>query len=164
MSQEGLGPELIADAQTVLDNLVPVKKEILIKDVWYVRTALPYRTSDNRIEGVVITYTDVTDLKRAEEQTRHLASFPQLNPNPVCEVDSAGKVTFCNPATQKVLEDLGMDKGDITALMPEDLEAILSNWDKESESSLYREVSVKDRVFGETISCSTFQRRPHLCL
>ena len=123
MSQEGLGPELIADAQAVLDNLVPVKKEILLKDAWYVRTALPYRTSDNRIEGVVITYTDVTDLKRAEERTRHLASFPQLNPNPVCEVDSSGKVTFCNPATEKVLEDLGMDKGDITVFMPGDMDA-----------------------------------------
>ncbi|RJQ23280.1 MAG: PAS domain S-box protein [Nitrospiraceae bacterium] len=73
MSQEAVGPDLIADAQTVLDNLVPVKNEILLKDVWYVRTALPYRTSDNRIEGVIITYSDVTEIKLAEERTRHLA-------------------------------------------------------------------------------------------
>ena len=78
MSQEFLGPDLISDAQSVLENLVPVRREIVIKGAWYIRSALPYRTLDDRIEGVVITYNDVTELKRAEEHSRHLASFPQL--------------------------------------------------------------------------------------
>ena len=151
MSQEHLGPDFIADARTVMDNLVPIRKEIGINGVWYVRTALPYRTSDNRIEGMVITYNDITELKRAEERTRHLASFPQLNPNPVIEVDSSGKVIFFNPATQKILESLGMDKGDVRAFLPTDLGAILKDWDKQNELTLYREVNVKDRVFGGTV-------------
>ena len=151
MSQENLGPDLIADAESVLDHLVPIKKEITINGVWYVRTTLPYRTSDNRIEGVVITYSDITELKQAEERTRHLASFPQLNPNPVIEVDSSGKVIFSNPATQKILESLGMDKGDVRAFLPADFDSILKDWDKQNESTLYREVTVKDRVFGGTV-------------
>jgi two-component system CheB/CheR fusion protein len=75
MSQEFLGPDLIVDAQSVLDNLVPVKKEISINSDWYIRTALPYRTHDNRIEGVVITYNDVTELKKAEEVQGRLAAI-----------------------------------------------------------------------------------------
>jgi len=67
MSQDFLGPDLIADAQSVLENLVPAKKEIRIDNDWYVRTVLPYRTLDNRIEGVVVTYNDITEIKRAEE-------------------------------------------------------------------------------------------------
>ncbi len=151
MSQEFLGPDLIVDAQSVLENLVPVKKEIRINSEWYVRTALPYRTHDNRIEGVVVTYNDVTELKRAEERSSHLASFPQLNSDPVIEVDSSGKVTFCNPAALKTLESLGMDKGDVAALLPPDLDATLGDWDKISETTLHREIIIKDRVLGETI-------------
>ena len=35
--------------------------------------------------------------------------------------------------------------------LPEDIGSILQNWDKKSESALYREVRLKNRVFGETI-------------
>ncbi len=151
MSQEALGPDIISDAQSVLENLVPVNKEIRINRVWYVRTALPYRTHDNRIEGVVVTYNDVTELKRAEERSSHLASFPQLNPNPIIEIDFSGKVTFCNPASLKTLESLGIDKGDVYALLPPDLDAILSDWDKRNETTIHREIIIKDRVFYHTI-------------
>lgn len=151
MSQEGLGPALISDAQSVLETLVPVKKELVISDTWYVRSVLPYRTGDNRLEGVVITYNDVTDVKAAEEITRHLASFPQLNPNPVIEVDSSGKVIFSNPATDRFLKNLGMDKEDIGVFLPMDMEDSLKNWDRKGESSFNREITIKDRVFGESI-------------
>jgi two-component system CheB/CheR fusion protein len=35
-----------------------------------VRRVLPYRTLDNHIKGVVITFVDITELKRAEEALR----------------------------------------------------------------------------------------------
>ena len=38
----------------------PISKEVQGQDGrWYVRQVLPYRTRDNRIEGVVITFSDV---------------------------------------------------------------------------------------------------------
>ena len=154
MSQESLGPDLIADAEAVLNSLVPMKREIKLNGSWYIRATLPYRTSDNRIEGVVTTYTDITETKRAEEHTKHLASFPQMNPNPVIEVDSSGKVVFANPATQMVLESLCMEKGDIHIFFPLDFGEILESLEKEVESILQREVIIKDRVFGETIHLS----------
>ena len=151
MSQEALGPDIIADAQSVLENLVPLKKEIRINDTWYVRMALPYRTHDNRIDGVVVTYNDVTELKRAEARSSHLASFPQLNPNPIIEIDSSGTVTYYNPGALATLTTLGMDKEDVAVFLPKDMDVILKDLDKNSESSVFREVSVKYRVFGETI-------------
>ncbi len=151
MSQEGLGPELIADAQSVLENLMPVKKELAINDICFIRATLPYRTGDNRIEGVVVTYSDVSDLRRVEERIKHLASFPQFNPNPVIEVGSAGEVTFFNPGTKKILEDLGMDRENAAVFLPDDLKDILKDLDKGEEQTLYREVSVKNKVFGENI-------------
>jgi two-component system, chemotaxis family, CheB/CheR fusion protein len=151
MSQENLGSDLISDARSVLENLLPARRELEIGGVWYVRTTLPYRTADNRIEGVVITYNDVSELKKSEERTRHLASFPELNPNPVCEVHSSGKVTFCNPATEKVLVNLGMGIEDLTAFLPEDIDDILRDLEKKEETSLYRERVIRDRVFGMTV-------------
>ena len=148
MSQELLGPELIADARSVLENLVPVRKEIKLGNTWYVRAALPYRTLDDRIEGVVITYSDVTELKRAEENSAHLASFPQLNPNPVIEVDLSGKVLFSNPATNRSLESLKLDTANADAFLPEDFDDIVVKWDGDNESSQYREMMIKDRYFG----------------
>jgi two-component system CheB/CheR fusion protein len=151
MSQENLGPDLTSDAQSVLESLVPARQELELSGAWYVRTTLPYRTADNRIEGVVITYNDVTELKKSEERTKHLASFPELNPNPVCEVHASGKVNFCNPATEKVLVSLGLGAEDLSVFLPEDMDDILRDLEKKEEASFYREKAIGDRVFGMTV-------------
>jgi two-component system, chemotaxis family, CheB/CheR fusion protein len=53
------------DAKAVLHSLVPVEREIETPgDVWFTRRILPYRTHDNGVEGVVITFTDITERKR----------------------------------------------------------------------------------------------------
>lgn len=57
--------ELIPDAQAVLEARAPVEREIAgAGDVWFLRRIQPYRTSDGRIDGVVITFTDVSERKR----------------------------------------------------------------------------------------------------
>jgi PAS domain S-box-containing protein len=95
--------------------------------------------------------TDITGRTQAESHAIHLASFPELNPNPVMEVDASGQMTFCNPAISGILEDLGMDRKDCEAFFPKDLKEILQGWDKKHESTLLREVSLNSKVFGETI-------------
>jgi two-component system CheB/CheR fusion protein len=52
----------------VLAKLVPLTREIEAENgAWYTCRVLPYRTKDNRIEGVVITFVDVTARKQAED-------------------------------------------------------------------------------------------------
>jgi len=46
------------------------------------------------------------DNKNAENELKNLASFPQLNPNPVLEVNRKGKVLYCNPAALKQFPDI----------------------------------------------------------
>lgn len=59
---------LPADARTVLDNFSPIEREVEAKDdIWFTRRILPYRTSDNKVEGVVITFVDITAQKRTAE-------------------------------------------------------------------------------------------------
>ncbi|MDI6795260.1 MAG: PAS domain-containing protein, partial [bacterium] len=62
---------LIQDAQNVLKILVYQEKEVQTKDgAWYIMRIAPYRTTGNVISGVVITFVDITGLKRAEQVAR----------------------------------------------------------------------------------------------
>jgi two-component system CheB/CheR fusion protein len=59
---------LLDDAQTVLKSQTPVEREIQGQsDAWFVRRIMPYRASDEKTEGVVITYEDVTERRRAAD-------------------------------------------------------------------------------------------------
>ncbi|MBI5304768.1 MAG: GAF domain-containing protein [Chloroflexi bacterium] len=88
----------------------------------------------------------------AEARTRYLASFPQLNPNPVIEVNYAGKITFSNPATQTILKNLGADPHAAHLFMPADINDILNALNQTSPTPFNREVTIKDRVFGEKLA------------
>ena len=61
-------PMLLEDAHTVLRTLEPLEREIDARGgTWYLRRILPYRTQDNRIEGVVITFSDITGRRQAAD-------------------------------------------------------------------------------------------------
>ncbi len=56
---------LLSELQTVLDTLVPKEREVRTTNgQWYLVRIQPYRTLDNVIEGVVLTFTELTDFKR----------------------------------------------------------------------------------------------------
>jgi two-component system CheB/CheR fusion protein len=55
---------LLSDAHSVLQTLTPIEREIEAQNgVCFIRRILPYRTHDDGVEGVVITFTDFTQLK-----------------------------------------------------------------------------------------------------
>ena len=59
---------LPADTQAVLHTLIPKEIEVQAKEgSWYILRIRPYRTLDNVIEGVVLTFVDITAAKRAQE-------------------------------------------------------------------------------------------------
>ncbi|BDG70466.1 chemotaxis protein CheB [Roseomonas fluvialis] len=68
---------LLSDAGAVLKSAVVGDREIEVPGVgWYLRRILPYRTHGNRVAGVVITFTDVTDRRHvtsALEAAKHEA-------------------------------------------------------------------------------------------
>ena len=66
-------------------------------------SANPVRNAQGEIIAAVATYQDITARKQADREIRRLASFPQLNPNPVLEVNAAGQITYYNEATLKAL-------------------------------------------------------------
>lgn len=58
--------DLIRDTQTVLTNKVPIETEAQgASDKWFLRRIQPYRAEGDKVEGLVITYIDITERKRA---------------------------------------------------------------------------------------------------
>jgi two-component system, chemotaxis family, CheB/CheR fusion protein len=59
---------LLDDAQTVFKSQTPREREIQGQSGhWFVRRIMPYRASDDKTEGVVITYEDVSERRRTAE-------------------------------------------------------------------------------------------------
>ena len=65
-------PALIADAEKVLRTLVPIEREVDGTDDahWFLVRLQPYRTVEDRIGGVVLTFADITERKRAQDALR----------------------------------------------------------------------------------------------
>ena len=76
------------------------------EEKWSVVQATPIVDESGHVRFVVSISHDITDLKRAEEMMATLASFPELNPSPVVEVDLAGQAHYLNAAAQQLLPEL----------------------------------------------------------
>ena len=80
------GEDFLEDARGVLETLVPWEMEVqAITNEWYLARIMPYRTLDNMIEGVVLTFTDITRLKETEEAARQAREYAENIVNTVRE-------------------------------------------------------------------------------
>ena len=67
------GPDLEQAANKVMKTLVPLEAEVNSEQGQsYIRRVLPYRTTDNRIDGIVVTFVDITEHKKGERQREQL--------------------------------------------------------------------------------------------
>ena len=70
---------LVADVQSVLDTLENFERDVQTSQQrWFTMRIQPYRTLDYVIEGVVITFVDVTEVRLAQEALRKAGSLSQL--------------------------------------------------------------------------------------
>lgn len=69
---------LIADARTALTEHVPLSSDVEGENgKWYTRRVLPYRSQNDRVEGVVVTFTDVTERKATERAVEAARSYSE---------------------------------------------------------------------------------------
>ncbi len=103
-------PDLIADAQKVLRTLVPIEREVDGTDDrrWFLVRLQPYRTTEDRIGGVVVTFVDITDRKTADAQRRRTEERLRLIVNSardyaIFALDLERRVTSWSPGAQAML-------------------------------------------------------------
>jgi two-component system CheB/CheR fusion protein len=98
---------LVADAQSVLDTLLPKELEVQATyGKWYTMCLRPYRTLDNVIEGVVITFMDISEMKKMGESLRkandllRLAVVVRDSHDAITVQDMDGRVIAWNPGAE----------------------------------------------------------------
>jgi two-component system CheB/CheR fusion protein len=113
---------LVADASDVLVSLTPIEREERTRaGRHYLRRTLPYRTMDDRIDGIVITFTDITELRRGEQDTLRLAAVMRACNDAIVVHGVDGRIDSWNRGAQAVYgysEDEAVGK-DIGMLMAE---------------------------------------------
>jgi len=93
------GGDLSGDARKVLADLAPLSREVLAENgAWYNSLIVPYRTKDNRIEGVVITFSNITERRKANEAL-HAAKA-------LAETANIGKSRFLAAASHDLRQPL----------------------------------------------------------
>ena len=101
---------MIADLKEVLRKLAPTEIELQTTEgVWYKMRSMPYRTTDNRIDGAVLTFANIDDQKKAQESLKAskrevegawelTRALFDMNPDPMAVLDEDGKVVIANTA------------------------------------------------------------------
>lgn len=102
--------QLTDDLQAVLDTLVPKEVQVqTIEGKWYNMIIQPYRTVDNIIEGAVITFVDITEVKIARDaldisETRYRTLFETARVGIIILDADTGKIQNINPFLTELLE------------------------------------------------------------
>ena len=74
--------------------------------IWTLATGTSLVDENGRYVGNLYMHTDITERKGAETEIAYLASFPELNPNPVLELDKSGNIHYINPSAKALYPDL----------------------------------------------------------
>ncbi|MCW7753451.1 PAS domain-containing protein [Desulfobotulus sp. H1] len=121
---------LIADIHGVLDTLIPKELDVRSSEGrWYTMRILPYRTTDNVIEGAVLTFVDITEARRLHEalrlnEDRLRVAFSAV-PLSVFNQDVDLRYTWINAPNLGFTEEQIIGKTDAD-LLPEEDAAVLT--------------------------------------
>ncbi len=92
--------DIIGQAKEVLRNLNTVEMEILSKDqTWYSMRIMPYRTLDNVIDGIVMTFVNIQRIKHADKVKR-FATVLQDSNDAIIILDLQGKILAWNKGSE----------------------------------------------------------------
>ncbi|HEX2645481.1 MAG TPA: CheR family methyltransferase [Thermoanaerobaculia bacterium] len=118
------GGDLVPDIKDVLRTLGTRERQVRLTadGAWYKLRILPYRTVDNVIDGVVMTFVNVTDLKQAQSKSALLAAIVESSQDAIYSRDLDGAVTSWNAGAEKMFGYTAQEAigGSLPTLVPED--------------------------------------------
>jgi PAS domain S-box-containing protein len=129
-------PDLVKDLQAVLDALLPHERHVrLTNGKTYQVRILPYRTSNNTIDGLILTFVDITRLvemaRELSEKENLYHTLMEMAPHCIWLADSSGKVIYLNPTRYGNNDPAAGDLlGDIwlQAIHPDDVQRVSEAW------------------------------------
>lgn len=88
---------LVADGREVLRTLVFKQCEVQTKEGrWYLTRIMPYRTADNVIDGLVLTFVDINPVKEAQKAVRRMSKVFTAALDPIVIVELSGRIVELN--------------------------------------------------------------------
>lgn len=126
--------QLLVDASTVLQTHQKIENDVQSKEGrWYRLRLHPYRTKENFVRGVVITFVDITEMKTINEALEIKSFALEQSPASILMVDEKGVVDYVNGTYEK---NVNLKKSDIIGDSIFDLyqsskakETLLKAWD-----------------------------------
>jgi two-component system CheB/CheR fusion protein len=97
-----LNYDLLADdASEAFQSLRVIEREVTSQDgKWYLARVLPYRTTEDRIDGAVLTFVDVTSRRQAEESMRLVAE--STKDHAIITFGLDGRITTWNKGAERI--------------------------------------------------------------
>ncbi|MDD2772417.1 MAG: PAS domain S-box protein [Elusimicrobiales bacterium] len=102
-----------------------------------------------KITAALQTLENITAQKKAEGKMAWLASFPELNPNPVAEADADGRLAYLNPAGQRLFP--GWDTPGFEHTWLSGLGTARAELSAGKETSILREIEVNGEWYQQSV-------------
>ena len=149
---------LPAEAKQILLGQGPFEREVQTDDgCWYLRTLTPYRTAAGMIEGVVITFVDITERRaaamRLRESERFLTRITDAMPGMISYVDASKHYRFNNAAYEAWF---GRKPSELTGLLVRDVHEPAFY----AQAETYIDAALRGESVSFEIEMSDMARRP----
>ena len=101
-------PRIVPDIEQVFEKLQPVEHEVRSADgQWYIAKLLPYRTAEDRIDGVVLSFIDISGRKAVEQRLQESEQRMRLiaastRDYAIATMDMDGIVTSWNNGAERL--------------------------------------------------------------
>lgn len=141
--------ELLSDALETFQSLRTSEREVKSgSGRWYIARMLPYRTTEDRIEGAVLTFIDITGRKRAEEEARkseeHLRLVAESTDHAIITFNIDGVITHWNKGAERIF---GYTAGEVIG---------------RSGELLFPEMDREDNAFAKQLGVALSQGKAHV--
>ena len=135
---------ILGDIQQVMETRVPIEREVERDDGHtYLMRLTPYHMTADHIDGVVLTFVDITPLKRVEQQVREseeqFRALVDASAQIVWTTDAAGAVVADSPSWHAFTgqtDDERKGRGWLDAVHSEDREHAEETWRQSIEAEM----------------------------